>query len=111
MVVVGQREQQEVVEVLAHELPPDARGVLVAGPGPRQRWLAGHLPGGVELAVEELVRAPDSVPESRRQGDPAQHALEADLVPAATAVDEKRRTGRAYPGIAEDLEHRLRVGG
>ena len=66
VVVVGEREEHEVVEVLLDELAPDARRVGVAGGRPRQGRLAVDLPRRVELAVEELVRTPHGVVELRR---------------------------------------------
>jgi hypothetical protein len=59
VVVVGQREEQEVVEVLPYQLPADASRVGVPRSGPRQSGLAGDPPTCVQLAVEELVRSPD----------------------------------------------------
>ena len=62
VVVVGQREEEEVVEVLLHQLGGAAGGVAVAVAGDRGR-AAGHLAAGVEVAVEEIGRAPGVVVE------------------------------------------------
>ena len=96
IVVVGQREQQEVVAVVALQLGGAAGRVAVAVAGDRGR-LAGHLAAGVEVAVEELARAPGVVAElqPRRLDRAPQQAVERDLVPVAAAVDQEGRAGGA----------------
>ena len=109
VVVVGEGEEQEVVEVVPREIAPDAGRVLVASARARERRLARHLPAGVELAVEQLVGAPHRVAEAGGQRDAAQNALQPDLVPATTAVDEEWRAGRPHARVSEPFEHRLDV--
>ncbi len=75
MVVVGEGEQQEVVGVVLDQLPPDAPGIGVASPGARQRRLAGNPAARIQLAVEELVRAPHRMAEVRGDGHPPHQAL------------------------------------
>src|SRR5436190_13153243 len=60
-IVVGQAEEEEVVGALPHELLGNAGRVLVARPGPRECRAASRGTAGVEVAVEELVGAPDRV--------------------------------------------------
>ena len=62
VVVVGQREEQEVEAVGLDQLRRAAGRVAVAVARDRGR-LAGHLAAGVEVAVEELGRAPGVVAE------------------------------------------------
>ena len=111
VVVVGQREQQEVVEVMFDELMRDAGRVLVAGARTSQGRLAGNTATRVELTVEELVGAPGRVPEAGGDRDATQQALEAELVAGAPSIDQKRGAGRAQPGVAEALEHGLHLVG
>ena len=108
-VVVGEAEEEEVVGALADQLLADAGRVLVAGPGPAEGRLQPVGAAGVEVAVEELVGRPDRVAEVGGGGRPADQALEAELVAAAAAVDQERRGRGAHPGVAEALEHRLRL--
>jgi hypothetical protein len=106
-VVVGEAEQEEVERILVHELLGDAGRVLVAGAGTGERRPAPGRAARVDVAVEELVRAPDRVAEVRRRGRPTRQALEPELVAAAAPVDQERRRGSPDPGVAESLEHRL----
>src|SRR4051812_25598167 len=104
VIVVGKGEQEEVVELLAGELATDARRIGVPGARPREGRLARHSPAGVELPVEELVRPPDGVAKAGREGDPAQEALEAHLVPVPAAVDQERSASGTDLRVAEALE-------
>ena len=85
VVVVGEREEQEVIEPGRRQLRRAARGVLVATAGDRGR-LAGDGPACVELAVEEL---------------PGPQVCMAELEPgridrtAHEAVEARRRDGCA----------------
>ena len=108
VVVVRQREQQEVEEVLLDQLRRAAGRVAVAAAGDRGR-LAGHLAAGVEVAVEELARAPGVVAELEPgRLDRAPHqSLQRDLVAVAATVDQERRAGGAGAGVVEALEQRL----
>ena len=109
-VVVGQREEQEVVEAGRRQLRGAARRILVAAAGDRRR-LAGNRPARVELAVEELRRPPGRVAELEPGcfDRPAQQTVERDLVAVAPAVDQKRGAGGAQTGVVEALEDRLDV--
>ena len=60
MVVVGQREEQEVIEVALDQLAPGARRVLVAGPGARQRRLAVDRLAGSRARRRRARPAPRS---------------------------------------------------
>ena len=108
VVVVGQREEEEVEAVLLHQLDRAAGGVGVADAGDRGR-LAGDLAARVEVAVEELGRAPGVVAELQpgRVDRPPQQPVERDFVAVAAAVDQVRRAGGARPGVVELLEDRL----
>src|SRR5262249_22626995 len=108
VVVVGQREQQEVVGAVPLQLDSAAGRVAVAAAGNRSRF-AGHLAAGVEVAIEELGRAPGVVAELESGGldRTAQQALERDLVTMATAVDQEGRARGAQARVVETLEKSL----
>ncbi len=105
VIVVGEREEQEVVEVLPHQLAAHAGGVGVAGSRTREGRLAGDPAAGIQLTVEELVGPPDRVAELGGHRHPAHQSLEAELVAPASAKDQKRRHRRPHPGVAQALEH------
>ena len=111
VVVVGQREEEEVEAVLLHQLDRAAGGVGIADAGDRGR-LAGDLLAGVEVAVEELLRAPGVVAELQpgRVDRHPQQPVERDFVAVAAAVDQVRRAGGPRPGVVELLEERLDLG-
>ena len=106
VVVVGEREEQEVVEVLGDQDPAGGGRVGVAGGRAGQGRLGVDLARGVELAVEELLRPPDGVMELGRVGERLQQPLEPDLVARPAAVDQKRRAGGPVAGVGEALEQR-----
>ena len=58
-VVVGQREQQEVEQVVLNEVRADAAGVLVADAGHPQLAATAGFAARVEVGVEQLERAVD----------------------------------------------------
>ena len=107
-VVVGQREQQEVEEVMLHQVRADAAGVLVADAGQAELRATAGVPAGEEVGVEELPRAHDR-PADDGRGQPRQRRLARDLVAVAAPVEEVRRAGRAHVAVVERLEHRGHV--
>ena len=106
VVVVGQREEEEVEAVVPGELGGAAAGVAVAIARYRCR-LARHLAAGVEISVEEVARAPGVVVEFEPAGiddRPLHQTLERDLVAMAAAIDQERRAGGSGAGVVEALE-------
>ena len=110
VVVVGEREEQEVVGVVGDELLRDAGRVLVAGAGPGERRLARDRPAAEQLAEEELVRPVDRVAEPGGDRAAAQQAVEPKLVAGAAPVDQERGAGGAHARIAQRLEEGLHLG-
>ena len=110
-VVVGQRQQQEVEEVVLDEVGADAAGVLVAharDPHPRP---AGRLLAGEDVGVEQLARAERRALVEQLRGGPREREVARDLVLVAAAVDEVGRARRAHrAGVVERLEDRRHVG-
>ena len=106
-VVVGQREQHEVEEVVLHEVRPHAPGVAVALARHPERRPAAGVARVEEIRVEELARSVDRMAELRGLGDAPVDARPGRLVPGASAVDQPRRAGRAKPRVVEVLEHGL----
>ncbi|MEZ5120106.1 MAG: hypothetical protein R2736_00760 [Solirubrobacterales bacterium] len=78
-VVVGQREQQEVEQVLAHEELADAARVLVAHPRQAELGAARRAAAGEDVGVEELPGAEDGMAEQRARRT-GQHRVARDLV-------------------------------
>ncbi len=109
-VVVGQREQQEVEQVVLDQLGADAARVLVALARQPELGAAAGLARGEDVGVEELARAVDGVAEDRR-GEPRQRRLVRHLVAVAAAVDQVGRAGGADVGVVERLVDRLQVRG
>ena len=109
-VVVGQREQQEVEQVVLDQLGADAARVLVALARQPELRAAAGLARGEDVGVEELARAVDGVAEDRR-GEPRQRRLVRHLVAVAAAVHQVGRAGGADVGVVERLEDRLQVRG
>ena len=108
-VVVGQRQQQEVEEVVLDEVGADAAGVLVAHARQPELRPAARRPAGEEVGVEELARALDRPAEERRRRDAAQRELARGLVRVPPAVHEVRRPRGAHVLRVERLEDRPRV--
>ena len=79
-VVVGQAEEHEVVGAVGDEVLGDAGRVLVPGAGPSEARPAAGRAARVEVAVEELVRAPDGVAEVGGGGGALDEALETELI-------------------------------
>jgi hypothetical protein len=96
-VVVGQRQQQEVEEVVLDEVRADAAGVLVAEARHAELAAALRAAARVQVGVEELLRTLDRAAEERLPGDPGQRAVARDLVLVAPAVHEVGRAGGANP--------------
>ena len=107
-VVVGQREQQEVEQVVLDQVRADAARVLVAHPRHPELRAAAGLARGEQVGVEELARAVDGVAEDGR-GEARQRGLARHLVAVAAAVHQVGRPGGADVGVVERLEHRLDV--
>ena len=70
VVVVGQRQQQEVEEIVAHQELAHAAGMLVARPRPAERAPAAGLATGEDVRVEQLARAEHGTAHDRKRGDP-----------------------------------------
>ena len=107
-VVVGQREQQEVEEVLLDQVGADAAGVLVADAGQAELRAARRLAAGEDVGVEELLGAHDGAAEDRR-GQPRERGVLRGLVLVAPAVHQVGGPGRAHPEVVERLEDRGNV--
>ena len=105
-VVVREREQQEVEEVVLDEVGADAAGVLVAHARQPELRPAARGPAREQVGVEELARALDRPAEQRRRGDAAQGELARGLVGVAPAVHEIGRPRRADVLRVERLEDR-----
>ena len=110
-VVVGQREQQEVEQVVLDQVGADAAGVLVAHARHPQLSAAAGLAARVQVGVEQLLGPEDRAPEQCRGDDPRQRRLLGDLMLVAAAVDQVGRAGGADAGVVERLEHGRRVVG
>ena len=108
-VVVGQREQHEVEQVVLDQVGADAAGVLIADARQAQLAPAAGLARRVQVGVEQLLRPEDRAPEQRRGDDPRQRRLLRDLVLVAAAVDQVGGAGGAHVGVVERLEHGLDV--
>ena len=108
-VVVGQREQQEVVGRLPDQLLADAGRVLVPVARSAHVGAAAGGAAGVEVAVEELVGRVDGVAEVRHRERAPGEPLQPQLVAPAPPVDQERGGRGADPGVAEPLEHRQRL--
>src|SRR4051812_39327259 len=99
-VVVRKAEEHEVVGALRDEVLRHAGRVLVARSGPGEAGAATGRAARVEVAVEELVGAPDGVAEvGGGRGSPDQ-PFEAKLMALAPAVDQERRCGGADSCVA-----------
>ena len=103
-VVVRQREEQEVEQVVLDEVRADAARVPVALAGHPERRGAARLARVEQVGVEQLARAVDGVAELHRLGDPPVHAGAGRLVARAAAVDQVGGAGGAEAGVVEALE-------
>ncbi len=110
-VVVGQREQEEVEEVVLDEVDGDAAGVLVADAGHAELAAAVGLAAGEDVGVEQLARAHHRMTHEHAGGKSGQGRLERRLVDEAAAVDQVGRAGGADLGVVERLEDRRDIGG
>jgi hypothetical protein len=110
VVVVGQREQQEVEQVVAHEVVADAAGVAVAHAGHAQRAAAAGVAAGEDVGVEQLARAHHGPAHQRQRRDPRQRAVAAP----AGGGGGRGRSGRSCRRCAgrrrRALEHRQASG-
>ena len=107
-VVVGQREQQEVEEVVLDHVAGHAAGVAIANAGHAQGGAAGGAARGEDVRVEELAR-PHHRMAHERGHDPRQRGVALRLVAVAAAVHEVRGARGAHIGVVEALEHGERV--
>ncbi len=73
-VVVGQREEQEVEQVVLDQVLADAARVLVADPRQAELGAARRLARGEDVGVEELLRPVHRVAEDRAR-DPGQRGV------------------------------------
>jgi hypothetical protein len=106
-VVVGQREQEEVEEVVLDQVGAHAAGVAVALARHAERRGAARVAGVEQVRVEELARPVDRVAELRRLGDAPVDARPGGVVPSAAAVDQPCGAGGPKVGVVEVLEDRL----
>ena len=104
-VVVGQRQQHEVEQVVLDHVRGDAPRMAVALARHAERRAAVRLPRREQVRVEELGRPPHGVPELRRLRDPRVRAGLVRLVPVPAAEDQVGRARGAEPGVLDDLEH------
>ncbi len=110
-IVVGQREQQEVEQVVLDQVGAHATGVLVADARHPELAAAPGLPARVQVGVEQLLGPVDRAPEQSRGHDPRERGLVGDLVVMAPAVDQISRPGGADVGVVEGFEHGVDVVG
>ena len=106
-VVVGQREQEEVEEVVLDQIGAHAARVPVALAGHPERGRAAGVARVEQVGVEQLACAVHRVAELRRLGDPPVHAGAGRVVPRAAAVDQVGRAGGPQPRVVQVLEHGL----
>ncbi len=104
-VVVGQREEQEVEQVVLHQVRSHTTGVAVALAGHAERGEAAGALRVEDVGVEELARAPHRMAELRRLGKPAVGRVGGRLVAVAAAVDQVGGARGAQAGVVEVLEH------
>ena len=109
-VVVGQREQQEVEQVVLHQVGADAAGVLVALARHPELAAAAGSAAREQVGVEQLARAHHRLALEDGAGDAAQRRVARDRVPVAAAVDQVRRAGGAQAGVVEPLEDGRHLG-
>ena len=108
-VVVGQRQQQEVEEVVLDEVRADAAGVLVAH-ARAARAASGSRSGATRRCRRRRTPAGRAPAAGRRPTAIRVSAVSlVTLVPVAAAVHEVGRAGGAHVGVVERLEHRRRV--
>ena len=102
-VVVGQREEHEVEQVVLDEVRADAAAVLVALARHPELAAAAGAAAREQVRVEQLARAQHRLALEDRAGDPRERRLVRELVAVAAAVDEVRRARRAHAGVVEAL--------
>ncbi len=94
-IVVGQRQQQEVEQVVLDHVGADAAGVAVAHPWHAERRAAAGAAAGEDVRVEQLARAHHRVAHQSR-GDPRERAVALGLVAVAAAVHQVGGAGGAH---------------
>ena len=109
-VVVWEREQEEVEEVVLDEVGGHAARVAVANAGHPQPRAAARRARGEDVGVEELARAEHGVAHERG-GYSRERGVALRVVAMAPAVHQIRRPGGAHAGVVERLEHRRRPRG
>ena len=107
-VVVREREQQEVEEIVLDQVLAHAARVLVADPGKPELRAAPCPARREQIRVEELAGPHHRLLEDDR-GDARQRGLVRHFVPVATAIHQVGRAGGPHPGVVERLEHRRRL--
>ena len=107
-VVVGEREEQEVEQVVLDHVLADAAGVLVADARQAELRAARRAARREDVGVEELLRPVHRVAEDLAR-DPGQRGVARHLVAVAAAVHQVRGAGGADVGVVEPLEHRPHV--
>ena len=86
-VVVGQRQQQEVEQVVLDHVRGHAPGVPVAHAGHAERRAAAGAPRGEDVGVEQLARAHHRMAHERR-GDARQGGVALRLVAVAASIHQ-----------------------
>jgi hypothetical protein len=95
VVVVGQRQQQEVEQVMRDEVGTDATGVAVAHARQAERAVAARRAAREDVGVEQLARPEHRPAHQRAGGDPCQQRLAVRLVRVAPAVHQVGGAGGA----------------
>jgi hypothetical protein len=108
-VVVGQRQQQEVEQVVLDEVGAHAAGVLVADPREAQLRAARRLAAGEDVGVEQLLGAHHRAAHDGR-GQASERGGLAQAVLVAPAVHQVGRPRGTHAGVVERLEDRRHVG-
>ncbi len=100
-VVVREREQQEVEQVVLDQVGRHAAGVTVAHAGHAESRAAAGSPGRKDVGVEELARAHHRMAHQGR-GDAHQGGVALGLVAVAPAVHEVGGARRAHSASSRD---------
>ncbi len=108
-VVVRQRQQHEVAEVVLDHVRAHTARVLVAHARHPQRRVTARATAREDVRVEQLPRTHHRVAHQRARRDPRQCAVALGLVAVAPAVDQVGRARRPHAGVVERLEDRQRL--
>ena len=97
-VVVGQRQQQEVEQIVLDHVGRHAAGVTVAHPRHAEPGAAAGGPRGEDVGVEQLARTHHRMAH-QACGEPRQGAVALRLVAVAAAVHQIGGAGRALADL------------